>query len=251
MVLPFPSFPAWNSTPCPPQPSLHNRGALQPRVPTKPVGCQQHPHPHAAQPGWRGRTSASSHCFPPLASCRQLGCAWDLPGLGGRGGFLDSCSQAKSTEEAPAWPLPFPAQRGQEHELLLQRRAERSGTTCTASPSPDKQPPNQHRAVYVPAATRQNLVSMGFFGGGYLGVCPRAWCKAIGCKPLWCRGRTWITGGVYGCWGPCRMLNLAWPHPKGDLFTLLPTLGLLSGGIQPGRGMRMWSQTLGATWPPA
>lgn len=57
--------------------------------------------------------------LPPPASCRQLRSALGLGGIGERRGFFDSCSQAQSTREAPRWPLPFPAQHGQEHELWL------------------------------------------------------------------------------------------------------------------------------------
>lgn len=117
------------------------------------------------QLGWRGCTSASLRCFPPPASCRQLGCAPGFAEAGGRGGFLDSCSQAKSTGEAPNWPLPFPAQRCQEHELLLWCQRERSGATRPAFSGPrwaPKHPQTHHGAVYVVPPNR-SCFSMAFF----------------------------------------------------------------------------------------
>lgn len=79
--------------------------------------------------------------FPLLSHHPPAAGSWDeprdLPGLGGEGAFWTA---ATTTGEVLNWPLPFPAQHGQEHELLLWHRGNGSRTTCPASPSPQRPP---------------------------------------------------------------------------------------------------------------
>ena len=135
-------------------------------------GCHRRPQPHAAGRGClRSRAGGDARLHLPAASHHPPAAgSWDAPRdllrLGGRGVFLDSCDQAKSTGEAPDWPLPFPAQHGQEHELLLRCRGE-TELESLAQPVPTlrgpEHPQNQHRAVCVPGATKQKLFLYGLF----------------------------------------------------------------------------------------
>lgn len=143
----------------------------KPRVAKTPAECHWCPQPHAAGRGCPHSQAGGDACLHLLPASYQLQEAGTCPGIcqgwrWGERGFFDSCGHAKSTGETPDWPLPFPAQHGQEHELLLWHWEEGTGATWSLLPAlmGPKSPQNQHSPMYMPGATKQKLFLYGFLG---------------------------------------------------------------------------------------